>query len=324
MTMEQITEDVFQIDTAPLGYRQIVASYLVRTTGGVLIIDPGFPCSAEHLVNCIENSGVELHEIVAILLTHTHIDHAGAVGALLEQADNARVIVHKRGAFYLQNGAKITGGSRLVFGSELGERLGEAIDVPEERIREVRDGDSLGFGDTELTVLYTPGHSGDHVSFFEKRTGILLTGDTACLHYPQLDHVFIPAGSPPLYDTDAIISELGRFADLPVRHILTPHYGEVEMTMEAFVEKSVATVRETEGAIRELFARGLEFSQVVEALRSSIVGDGGATAAAAPESLTGVWLRTMVQTGLMGYMANILQYARDIRPFPLEAQATVQ
>ena len=96
------------------------------------------------------------------------------------------------------------------------------------------------------------------------------------------------------------------------------------MTMEAFVEKSVATVRETQSTIRKLFARGLEFSQVVESLRSSIVSDGGATAEAAPESLTGVWLRTMVQTGLMGYMANILQYARDIRSFPLEAQATAQ
>ena len=78
-------------------------------------------------------------------------------------------------------------------------------------------------------------------------------------------------------------------------------------------------MKDTYDTIKELFSQGLEFSQVVEKLRASILEDAGAMGKSAPEFLTDIWLRIMLQVGLMGYMADILQYARDIRRFHTEA-----
>ena len=311
--------DIFVIDTKPLGHEELISSYLVKGSGGVALIDPGFPCSADTVLSGIEEAGVDPAQIKYLLLTHTHVDHSGGAGQILQKAENARIVTHKRGEYYLKNSGKITGGSRMVFGADLAGELGEAIDIPGERIETVGDGDTVDLGDKEFTVFRTPGHAGDHISLLEKSTGSLFTGDTACLQYPQLNHVPVPAGSPPVYRTDFIISELSRFKGQEVRHIMTPHYGESDLDIETFVESNIKSVKDTYETIKELFSQGLEFSQVIEKLRASILKDAGVTGERAPEFLTDTWLTIMLQVGLMGYMADILQYARDIRCFHTEA-----
>lgn len=310
---------IFIIDTRPLGHEKLISSYLVKGSGGVALIDPGFPCSVDTVLSGVAEAGVDLSQIKYLILTHTHVDHSGGAGQILQKAKNARVITHKRGEYYLKNAGKITGGSRMVFGADLAGELGEAIDIPADRIETVGDGDTVDLGDKGFGVFRTPGHAGDHISLLEKSTGTLFTGDTACLQYPQLDHVPVPAGSPPVYRTDFIISELSRFRGQDVRHIMTPHYGESALDIETFVENNIKSVRDTYNRIKELFSQGMEFSQVVEILRASIIEDAGVTGQAAPAFLTDIWLRIMLQVGLMGYMADILQYARDIRRFHTEA-----
>jgi glyoxylase-like metal-dependent hydrolase (beta-lactamase superfamily II) len=307
------------IDTKPLGHEELVASFLVTGSRGTALIDPGFPASAETVADGVRACGVDPEGLQYILLTHTHIDHAGAAGRLARIAKDAEIVTHKRGAFYLKNSAKISGGGRMVFGPELADRLGEAVDVPGERIRQVSDGDSLDLGDKRLTVLYTPGHSGDHVSYFEEATGTLFPGDTACLHYPRLGHALIPAGSPPIYRTDNVIDELQRLATLDVKHLLTPHFGGVDSASPAdFLASNVDSVKTSRSRIEEMFTQGLEFPQVVEKLRADIIGraeESGRTRSDIPDFLADVWLRIMLKTGLMGYMADILEYAREFRPF---------
>ena len=100
---------------------------------------------------------------------------------------------------------------------------------------------------------------------------------------------------------------------------MTPHYGESDLDIETFVESNIKSVKDTYETIKELFSQGLEFSQVIEKLRASILKDAGVTGERAPEFLTDTWLTIMLQVGLMGYMADILQYARDIRCFHTEA-----
>jgi len=310
-----IAPDILQIDTKPLGHEQLVASYLVKGSKKTALIDPGFPSSAETVLAACHDAGVEAGQIDLIVLTHTHIDHAGGAGIIAAAAPNATVVTHKRGVFYLKNSVKITGGSSIVFGVELGELFGHGKDVPAERIRAVADGDSVDLGDKQLQILRTPGHSGDHVSLFEPATGTLITGDTACLHYPQLGHVLIPAGSPPIYRTDSVVEELTRLARLDVKTVLTPHFSKPDVEPAEFLAKNIQAVIQTRADIEAMLSRGMEFPQVVEALRDAILAGAGPGVQDAPEFLTDLWLRIMLKTGLMGYMADILQYARDLRPF---------
>lgn len=311
----EIAPGVLQIDTKPLGHEQLVASYLVKGSRKTALIDPGFPSSADTVLAACRDAGVEAGQIDYIVLTHTHIDHAGSAGLIAGAAPNATVVTHKRGVFYVKNSVKITGGSSIVFGLELGELFGQGMDVPAERIRAVAGGDAVDLGDKQLQVFRTPGHSGDHVSLFEPATGTLFTGDTACLHYPQLGHVPIPAGSPPIYRTDDIVEELTRLAQLDVKVVATPHFSQPEIEPAAFLASNIQVVTQTRADIEAMLGRGMAFPQVAEVLRDAVLTDAGPRGRDAPDFLTDVWLRIMLKTGLMGYMADILQYARDLRPF---------
>lgn len=306
---------VFTIDTRPLGHEQLVASFLIQGSGATALIDPGFPVSAQVVADGIRACGIELEGLDYIVLTHSHIDHAGAVGWLAQTAKGATIVAHKRGAFYLKNSAKIHGGGRMVFGAELSDALGETADVPASRIRPIDDGDSIDLGDKRLVAFYTPGHSGDHVSLFEEATRTLFPGDTACLHYPQLGHVLIPAGSPPIYRTDSIVAELQRLAALDAATVLTPHFCGVEAPAADFLKRNIESVQTWRGRIEAMFKRGLEFPQVVEKLRADVLDASGRARADIPDFVADVWLRAMLKTGLMGYMADILQYAREMHPF---------
>ena len=321
--VREVIDGIYEIDTKPLGQEQIVASYLIKASGGAALIDPGFPASSETVLSGIKEAGFDPTELKWIVLTHTHIDHAGGAGKIAQIAKKARIITHKRGVFYLENSGKIHGGSKMVFGDELSEELGAPVDITGERIEAVEDGESIDLGDRRLRVYGTPGHCGDHVPLDEEETKTLFPGDTACLHYPQLGHVLIPAGSPPIYLTEDIIEELHRLSQLDIKRILTPHFGAAPMEPGVFLEENLKTVKEMRGDIEKMFSEGLEFRQVVEKLRAEIIGASGKSESETPEFLSGVWLRTMLKTGLMGYMADILEYARDLRPFNEPASEAV-
>ena len=315
MTREVIP-GIFEIDTKPLGHEKLIASYLVKGSDKVALVDPGFASSVETIKSSMTDAGFSLDQIDYILLTHTHIDHAGGAGHILKQCPRAMAVTHQRGSFYLRNSVKISGGSSMIFG-ELSGPLGQAIDIPEERILTISDGDILDLGDRRMKVNYTPGHSGDHVSFVEEVTGTLFTGDTGCINYPELGNVLIPAGSPPIYRSGYILEELDRLAKYDLKKILTPHYGEADGSPAEFLEANIEAVNSSKIQINNLFKQGLEFQQVIEALRKDIIGRSGKAEAEIPEFLRDVWLRIMLKTGLMGFMADILEYARDLRPFTI-------
>ena len=324
MAASEVVPGVFVIDTKPMGREKLEASFLVVGSEASALIDPGFACSAGTVADEVRAAGVAPEELDYIVLTHAHIDHAGAVGHLAKVATRARIVCHQRGVFYLKNGVKIGGGAVMVFGEALGSQLGQVVDTPGERIDTVPDGGSVDLGDKRLTAYHTPGHCGDHISWFEESTGTLFPGDTACLHYPQLGHVLIPAGSPPVYRTDYIVEELTRLGGLDVRTVLTPHFASPDTDPSAFLAANSRCAQETRKRIDAMFRQGIEFSQVVEKLRDEILQAARADRpdeADAPEFLSDVWLRVMLKTGLMGYMADILEYARDLRPFRMGASA---
>ena len=312
---DKIAPGKLQIDTRPLGHEKLVASYLVRGEDKTALIDPGFPSSAQTVLDECRDAGVEAGQIDYIVLTHSHINHAGAAGVVAAVAANATLVTHKRGVFYLKNSVKITGGASIVFGLELGEQFGGGADVAAERIRAVGDGDVIDLGEKQLQIFRTAGHSGDHISLFEPATGTLFPGDTVCLHYPQLGHVLIPAGSPPIYHTDYVVEELRRLGELDVKTVLTPHFGRPDVEPAEFIANNIEAVTRTRADIEAMLARGMEFPQVVEAMRDGVLAGANRDRSDIPDFLADVWLRIMLRTGLMGYMADILQYARDIRPF---------
>lgn len=111
----------------------------------------------------------------ALLLTHVHLDHAGAAGALVERWPRLPVYIHPRGAPHLADPSRLVASARRVFGERLEELLGEVLPVPEANLRTIADGEQIG----ALRCAWTPGHASHHVAFLETDSGVAFCGDLA-------------------------------------------------------------------------------------------------------------------------------------------------
>ena len=140
-----------------------------------LIVDPG-PASC--LDTLIDRLGPV--EPRALLLTHIHLDHAGASGVLCRRYPNLKVYVHERGAPHLVDPSKLVASATRLYGDAMDELWGEMAPVPEERITALAGGESVeGF-----RVAYTPGHASHHVCYLHEDSGDAYVGDMAGVRIP--------------------------------------------------------------------------------------------------------------------------------------------
>lgn len=313
--MKKITPNIYKIDTEALGQEKIIASYLIKGDKRIAIVDPGFPSSFPIIKENIKLNGFDITNIDYILLTHFHLDHSGSTGLIIKDSPKTKVMIHRRSSFYVKNFFKIVGGARMVFGIDLMRKFGESLEVPGENVISIDNEDEIDLGGIKLKVVYTPGHSSDSVSYFEEKSASLIIGDAACIQYPALNHVMIPAGSPPIFDLVEEISTLNRLKSLHIERILLPHYGVIENSNSEFFERNINAIEKTKDGIIDMFKKNIEFQYMIEELRENIIKESGSPEDAISQFLSEIWLRMMLKTGLMGMMAYLLQYAPYPRKF---------
>src|SRR3954454_6580850 len=110
-----------------------------------------------------------------ILLTHIHLDHAGAAGALAQRWPDAEVWVHERGARHMLDPSRLMASAARIYGDDMHRLWGDMHPVPEDRLRVLSGGERIG----PWHVEYTPGHAWHHVSYLHEPTGTALVGDVA-------------------------------------------------------------------------------------------------------------------------------------------------
>lgn len=159
---------------------------------GDVIVDPGPASSVEALLAALGDT-----EPRAILLTHIHLDHAGATGLLARRWPRTEVWVHERGARHLADPSKLVASATRIYGDAMQRLWGEIVPVAPERLR-ILDGGERRDG---FTVAYTPGHAVHHVSYLHEDSGVALTGDVAGVRV-GVGPVFPPT-PPPDIDLEA-------------------------------------------------------------------------------------------------------------------------
>ncbi|MEW6116301.1 MAG: MBL fold metallo-hydrolase [Nitrospirota bacterium] len=318
--MRAVTPHIYEIDTEAFGQEKIVASYLIKGKDKTALVDPGFPSSAPIIKEKLKNNGFDPANIDYVLLTHFHLDHSGGTGAILKDSPKAKVVIHKRAAFYIRNFAKVVGGARMVFRPEIIKKFGMAYDVPHDSVVPVTDGETIDLGGgVRVRVIHTPGHCPDEVSFFEESSGAMITGDMACLQYPAFNYVPIPAGSPPIFDLAEEVASLEALRSIQAGRILLPHYGELQGSWKDFIDNSIEAIENTRNKINGMFKENIEFQQMVERLRADLIRASGKRIEDVPAFLSEVYIREMLKTGLMGFFAYLLEYAPYPRSFSYEA-----
>jgi glyoxylase-like metal-dependent hydrolase (beta-lactamase superfamily II) len=183
------------IDLRFKGIERSVGCYLIDTPDGWALHDCGTAATIPALKEGLAARGLALQDVRHLLLSHIHLDHAGAAGALVREHPELTVWVSEIGAPHLVDPTKLLASAARLWGENM-QWFGEVIPVPETNVAVLGD-EVLG-----LECFPTPGHASHHVTYFDPRDGTLYPGDTAGVRI--LPHRYVaPLCPPPDVDLEA-------------------------------------------------------------------------------------------------------------------------
>ena len=219
--MHQLPADIVTIDTLHLGRSGTIACYLIRGSVPILV-DPGPAVCLPALTAALATVGLTLADIGAVLLTHIHLDHAGAIGSLLVANSQLVVYVHQRGAPHLIDPSKLLRSATRIYGDAMATLWGDFLAVPAEQMIQLAGGELLTIGDQQ----FAPGHAIHHLMYVRQSDRVVFVGDTAGIRMPGFRYVR-PATPPPDIDLEAWDATLATLrTHQPVALCLT-HFGAV-------------------------------------------------------------------------------------------------
>src|SRR6201984_2036921 len=184
------------LDDLWMGRPRSIATALLESDGHRSVVDPGPGSTLGTLRKQLLARGSGVGDLHAILLTHIHLDHAGATGALVRENPRLAVYVHKNGAPHIMDPHKLLASAQRLWPNDLQRLFGEVLPVPAENLRILEGGETLTFGSRRLEVVYTPGHASHHVSYFDTEKGVAFVGDTAGVRI-EGNSFAMPATPPP-------------------------------------------------------------------------------------------------------------------------------
>ncbi len=196
------------------------------------LVDTAMNSGVPRIMAALARLGLTPEQVDYVILTHIHLDHAGAAGTLMALLPRAKLVVHPRGARHMADPTKLLAGTVEVYGAEAVRRMyGEILPVPAARIVEAQHGQILDLNGRELLLLDSPGHARHHICIRDSRSGHIFAGDTFGLSYRELDRgqrcFIFPTTTPIQFDPLA----LHRSIDMLVSHapeaIYLTHFSQV-------------------------------------------------------------------------------------------------
>lgn len=218
------------IDVMHLGRPHVIGCWEVD---GVLV-DPGPESSIGTVLEAIGNEKPR-----ALLLTHIHLDHAAATGALVRRWPDLEVYVHERGAPHLIDPSRLLASAERLYGDRLEYLWGQILPVPEENVRPLVGGETV----LGMRVAYTPGHASHHVCYLHEESGTAFVGDVAACRIPP-SKLVVPPTPPPDIDIEAWERSLDLVAEWEPERLGLTHFGAIEDDISGHIGKVRAKLRE--------------------------------------------------------------------------------
>jgi glyoxylase-like metal-dependent hydrolase (beta-lactamase superfamily II) len=220
------------IDTKMHGRDGITAAFIVEGDQRALI-ETGPKSSLEHLLEGLEAAGIDTLDWIVV--THIHLDHAGAAGSLAQRFPGATVAVHEVGAPHLVDPTKLWSSAARIYGDHMDTLWGGIDPVPRERILALQDGDKIDLGGRVLQAIDTPGHARHHHAILDDSTGTVFTGDALGVRLPDIG-IMRPATPPPEFNLEAAVGSIERIRSLSPNTLCLTHFGP---THEGIVARGV-------------------------------------------------------------------------------------
>lgn len=236
--VEQLSSQLYLIDDHDLQQDERTGTY-VLVGDDITLIETCAAPSLPYLLNGLQQLQINLADVKNIIVTHVHLDHAGATGLMMEKCPNATLFVHSRGARHMIDPTKLIQGAKAVYDDAFDKLFNPILPIPEKRVHIVKDGETLQISENRILTFYdTPGHAKHHISIHDSLTNGIFTGDTIGIYYRELAELdvelYLPTTSPSQFQPDAMIAAKDRIRNMKVDSIYFGHYGASSHVSEVY------------------------------------------------------------------------------------------
>jgi len=219
----EVASGIYQIDTE-IGPRLGSSAVYLVVDQQAALIDVGPGVVVPQLVSALRQAGHDVARLSYIILTHIHMDHAGGVGALAQQAPRAKVVAHEQGVRHLVDPSRLIAGTKVVFGENFDKEYGPILPVPQGQVVAVKGGETFSLGTRELKILDAQGHAPHHLNIFDTKARGLFCGEALGRHLPGVDMV-TPGSAPPVFDIEQALATVKQLRALDPAILLYAHHG---------------------------------------------------------------------------------------------------
>lgn len=214
---------VITLDLKFQGQPHAIASYLIRLGDANVLIESGPGSTLPALEAGLAVEGLSARDVTHVLLTHIHLDHAGAAGWLARQG--AQIYVHRVGAPHMLDPERLIASATRIYGERMETLWGEFLPVPQSQLIVPKDAEAIVIGNAEFVPLDTPGHAEHHFSYlFED---ICFSGDVGGVRIPGYQYLRVPMPPPELH-IERWHESIARLRKQKIKLIAPTHFGMFE------------------------------------------------------------------------------------------------
>lgn len=285
-------ENLYQIDTKLGGWDQVTAGYLILEPKPFLI-ETGAQSSYQTVVDTLFEFGLSPQDLTGIIVTHIHLDHAGAVGDIARVFPNAQIYVHPKGAKHLADPTRLVQSAQSVYGPLLDSLYGRLTPTEASRIQAVEDFQEIVLSTNhKLTIIDSPGHAKHHIGVMDSQTGIIFCGDAAGVKLPDIG-ILRPSSPPADFDLDQAVNSLNKFLSLKPTKMAFAHYGLIDQDPESLLHEAIESLNAWAEVARQAWENSLDITKALEEKFGSDISSLDPEKAKKIETLNGIHSNAM-------------------------------
>lgn len=257
------------IDARMHGAAGVTAVFLLEGRATALV-ETGPRTSMDAVMGSLADRGIE--RLDWIIVTHIHLDHAGAAGALARRFPEAKVAVHHVGAPHLVDPAKLWSSAARIYGDRMEELWGSMEPIEADRIHVLNDEDTIDLGGRTLTAIETPGHARHHHAFLDDATGTILTGDALGVRLADVS-VTRPATPPPEFNLEEAVASIEKIRALKPARLALTHFGTADLAPDEMCDSAIDSLTRWAGYVRDARERTTELDDAARLVQAAVEAD---------------------------------------------------
>jgi len=209
------------IDLKFQGISKAIASFLIESEEGPVLIETGPHSTFKNLQSAVSDLGYQIEDIKHVLLSHIHFDHAGAAWALAQHG--AKIYLHPFGVKHMADPSRLYESAKRIYQDKMDTLWGKLEPIAQDRLIQMSHEEVLEIGNLKFVAHHTPGHAVHHIAW--QLDDILFTGDVAGVKVQS--GPVMPPCPPPDINIEDWQKSMNLIRGLDINKMYLTHFGVI-------------------------------------------------------------------------------------------------